>query len=133
VWQLKVVSAVHDWSAKLLVVSRLALCHHAHHRCCCRALRLQEMGVDLLLLTDSVVTDKFDSSLLNHSQLLLLLLLLLCNIAVLQEKGVKLLLPTDVVVADKFDPNANTQTVSADKIPDGWMVRMQSRSISCDM
>jgi phosphoglycerate kinase len=37
------------------------------------------------------------------------------------EKGVKLLLPTDVVVADKFDPNANTQTVSADKIPDGWM------------
>jgi 3-phosphoglycerate kinase len=41
----------------------------------------------------------------------------------LQEKGVQLLLPTDVVVADKFDPNANTQTVSAEKIPDGWMVR----------
>jgi phosphoglycerate kinase len=36
---------------------------------------------------------------------------------------VQLLLPTDVVIADKFDPNANTQTVSADKIPDGWMVR----------
>eukprot|EP00879_Flechtneria_rotunda_P000130 GHRR01000193.1.p1 GENE.GHRR01000193.1~~GHRR01000193.1.p1 ORF type:complete len:441 (+),score=177.50 GHRR01000193.1:140-1462(+) len=36
-------------------------------------------------------------------------------------KGVKLLLPTDVVVADKFDPEANTQTVSADAIPDGWM------------
>lgn len=38
-------------------------------------------------------------------------------------KGVQLLLPTDVVVADKFDPNANTQTVKADAIPDGWMVR----------
>ncbi|WIA42154.1 hypothetical protein OEZ86_009421 [Tetradesmus obliquus] len=38
-----------------------------------------------------------------------------------KEKGVQLLLPTDVVVADKFDPNANTQTVSAEKIPDGWM------------
>jgi phosphoglycerate kinase len=39
-----------------------------------------------------------------------------------KEKGVKLLLPTDVVVADKFDPNANTQVVKADAIPDGWMV-----------
>jgi phosphoglycerate kinase len=38
-----------------------------------------------------------------------------------KEKGVKLLLPTDVVIADKFDPNANTQTVSAEAIPDGWM------------
>ena len=35
--------------------------------------------------------------------------------------GVKLLLPSDVIVADKFDPEANTQTVSADAIPDGWM------------
>jgi phosphoglycerate kinase len=34
----------------------------------------------------------------------------------------QLLLPTDVVIADKFDPNANTQTVSAEAIPDGWMV-----------
>lgn len=33
----------------------------------------------------------------------------------------KILLPTDVVVADKFDANANTQIVSVDKIPDGWM------------
>lgn len=41
-----------------------------------------------------------------------------------KEKGVKLLLPTDVVVADKFDPNANTQVVKADAIPDGWMVRL---------
>lgn len=38
-----------------------------------------------------------------------------------KEKGVELLLPTDVVIADKFDPNANTQTVSIDAIPDGWM------------
>ena len=36
-------------------------------------------------------------------------------------KGVKILLPTDVVVADKFDAEANTQTVSVDAIPDGWM------------
>jgi hypothetical protein len=36
-------------------------------------------------------------------------------------KGVELLLPTDVVIADKFDPNANTQVVAADAIPDGWM------------
>lgn len=38
-----------------------------------------------------------------------------------KEKGVAMLLPTDVVVADKFDPEANTQTVSIDAIPDGWM------------
>ncbi|MGI0491994.1 phosphoglycerate kinase [Alkalinema pantanalense CENA528] len=38
-----------------------------------------------------------------------------------KEKGVDLLLPTDVVVADKFSAEANTQTVAADAIPDGWM------------
>ncbi|MBD1858704.1 MULTISPECIES: phosphoglycerate kinase [Leptolyngbya] len=38
-----------------------------------------------------------------------------------KEKGVDLLLPTDVVVADNFAPDANTQTVSVDNIPDGWM------------
>eukprot|EP00958_Prasinococcus_capsulatus_P004220 scaffold389_cov382-Prasinococcus_capsulatus_cf.AAC.30 len=37
------------------------------------------------------------------------------------EKGVKLLLPTDVIVADNFAPDANSQTVAADAIPDGWM------------
>ncbi|GAB4545626.1 MAG: phosphoglycerate kinase [Pleurocapsa sp.] len=38
-----------------------------------------------------------------------------------KEKGVELLLPTDVVVADNFAPDANSQTVSIDNIPDGWM------------
>ncbi|MBD2329491.1 phosphoglycerate kinase [Alkalinema sp. FACHB-956] len=38
-----------------------------------------------------------------------------------REKGVELLLPTDVVVADKFSAEANTQTVAAEAIPDGWM------------
>ncbi len=38
-----------------------------------------------------------------------------------KEKGVTLLLPTDVVVADKFAPDANSQTVSIENIPDGWM------------
>jgi phosphoglycerate kinase len=38
-----------------------------------------------------------------------------------KEKGVTLLLPTDVVVADKFDKDADTQTVSVESIPDGWM------------
>jgi phosphoglycerate kinase len=36
-------------------------------------------------------------------------------------KGVALLLPTDVVLADKFAADANTQTVSVENIPDGWM------------
>lgn len=38
-----------------------------------------------------------------------------------EEKGVQLILPTDVVVADKFGADANTQTVPATAIPDGWM------------
>lgn len=38
-----------------------------------------------------------------------------------KEKGVQLLLPTDVVVADKFDKDADSQTVSVEAIPDGWM------------
>ena len=38
-----------------------------------------------------------------------------------KEKGVQLLLPTDVVVADNFAADANSQTVSIDSIPDGWM------------
>lgn len=38
------------------------------------------------------------------------------------EKGVRLLLPTDVMVADKCAADAHTQVVSADRIPEGWMV-----------
>ncbi|NEQ19208.1 MAG: phosphoglycerate kinase, partial [Microcoleus sp. SIO2G3] len=38
-----------------------------------------------------------------------------------KERGVDLLLPTDVVVADKFAADANSQTVSVENIPDGWM------------
>ncbi len=38
-----------------------------------------------------------------------------------KEKGVQFLLPTDVVVADAFKPDANSQTVSVNSIPDGWM------------
>lgn len=38
-----------------------------------------------------------------------------------KEKGVALLLPTDVIVADKFAPDAESQTVSVENIPDGWM------------
>jgi phosphoglycerate kinase len=36
-------------------------------------------------------------------------------------KGVSFLLPEDSVVADKFAADANTQTVSNDHIPEGWM------------
>ena len=35
-------------------------------------------------------------------------------------KGVKLLLPVDTVCGDKFAPDANTLTVEAGQIPDGW-------------
>ena len=38
-----------------------------------------------------------------------------------KEKGVELLLPTDVVVADSFSPDANSQIVDINQIPDGWM------------
>lgn len=38
-----------------------------------------------------------------------------------KERGVDLLLPTDVVVADKFAADANSQTVSVENIPEGWM------------
>lgn len=38
-----------------------------------------------------------------------------------KERGVTFLLPTDVVVADKFAADANTQIVSVEAIPDGWM------------
>lgn len=36
-------------------------------------------------------------------------------------RGVNLLLPQDIVVADAFAADANTQVVSAEAIPDGWL------------
>ncbi len=38
-----------------------------------------------------------------------------------KERGVTLLLPTDVVIADNFAADANSQTVSVENIPNGWM------------
>jgi phosphoglycerate kinase len=38
----------------------------------------------------------------------------------LEEFGDKLMLPTDVVAADRFAEDAQTQTVQANAIPDGW-------------
>jgi phosphoglycerate kinase len=35
--------------------------------------------------------------------------------------NVEIVLPTDIVVADAFAADANTQVVSAENIPDGWM------------
>merc|ERR1711878_180346 len=38
-----------------------------------------------------------------------------------EKLGKTILLPCDIVIADKFDAEAETQIVSADAIPDGWM------------
>ena len=38
-----------------------------------------------------------------------------------KSKGVELLLPTDVILADNFSPEANSQLVQIDSIPEGWM------------
>ncbi|MCL2882013.1 MAG: phosphoglycerate kinase [Coriobacteriia bacterium] len=38
-----------------------------------------------------------------------------------QEHGCRLMLPDDYVIADAFAPDANTQVVAADAIPEGWM------------
>lgn len=35
--------------------------------------------------------------------------------------GKQIILPSDIIVADAFSKDANTQTVAADAIPDGWM------------
>jgi len=37
------------------------------------------------------------------------------------ELGKEILLPTDIVIADAFAPDANTQVVAFDAIPEGWM------------
>ena len=41
-------------------------------------------------------------------------------VAKAEAKGVKMLLPVDTVCGDKFAPDANTLTVEAGEIPDGW-------------
>jgi 3-phosphoglycerate kinase len=46
---------------------------------------------------------------------------------------VELILPTDVVVADKFAPDAKTQTVSVEAIPDGWMGLDQVRGVGAGL
>merc|ERR1719223_1812596 len=38
-----------------------------------------------------------------------------------EKLGKTILLPSDIIVADKFAEDAETQVVSADAIPDGWM------------
>merc|ERR1712165_526058 len=38
-----------------------------------------------------------------------------------EKLGKEILLPTDIIVADAFSADANTQTVAADAIPEGWM------------
>mmetsp|Transcript_18041 Transcript_18041/g.49122 ORF Transcript_18041/g.49122 Transcript_18041/m.49122 type:complete len:440 (+) Transcript_18041:72-1391(+) len=38
-----------------------------------------------------------------------------------EKLGKTILLPSDIVVADKFDKEAETQIVSAEEIPEGWM------------
>jgi phosphoglycerate kinase len=38
-----------------------------------------------------------------------------------EKLGKEIILPTDIVVADAFAPDAKTQIVSFDAIPDGWM------------
>jgi len=38
-----------------------------------------------------------------------------------EELGKEIILPSDIVIADAFAPDANTQVVSFDAIPDGWM------------
>jgi phosphoglycerate kinase len=38
-----------------------------------------------------------------------------------EKLGKTILLPSDIIVADEFSADANTQTVAADAIPDGWM------------
>jgi len=38
-----------------------------------------------------------------------------------EKNNVKVYLPVDNVIADKFSNDANTQTVSVNEIPDGWM------------
>jgi phosphoglycerate kinase len=38
-----------------------------------------------------------------------------------EKEGKEIILPSDIIVADAFAPDAKTQIVKADAIPDGWM------------
>jgi len=38
-----------------------------------------------------------------------------------EKAGKEIILPSDIIVADAFSPDAETQVVAADAIPDGWM------------
>jgi phosphoglycerate kinase len=41
---------------------------------------------------------------------------------IMKDAGGKLLLPEDVVIADKFDAAAQSKTVAATAVPDGWRI-----------
>merc|ERR1711871_1527586 len=41
--------------------------------------------------------------------------------SLVEDEGCELIFPNEILVADAFDANANTQVVSSDAIPDGWM------------
>jgi phosphoglycerate kinase len=41
---------------------------------------------------------------------------------IMADAGDKLMLPEDVVAADKFDAEAQSRTVAADAVPDGWRI-----------
>jgi hypothetical protein len=53
------------------------------------------------------------------------------SLPLLQAMGVEIVLPTDVIVADKFAPDANTQVVDVNAIPDGWMVSGRTWLAAC--
>ena len=38
-----------------------------------------------------------------------------------EKLGKTILLPSDIIIANEFSPDAETQIVAADSIPDGWM------------
>jgi phosphoglycerate kinase len=39
-----------------------------------------------------------------------------------QKQGVRFVLPADAVIADRFAPDAQTQVVPVDQVPDGWRI-----------
>ena len=82
-------------------------------------------------LADMTVGDAGIIALLGYAVVFFGLILLMCVITIMgkvfmaqgkkaAEKGVKFLLPVDTMCGDKFGPDANTLTVEAGQIPDGW-------------